>query len=441
MDGLPADKAEDVNIEMIRTERNKGYRIMFISIIVPVYNVEKYLEECLESILDQNFGAYEIICVNDGSTDHSAEILKKYEMKYSRIKVIEHAENRGLSAARNTAMKHADGKYIMFVDSDDMIVPNILEELYETAEANQLDILYYERSVLHDGVPDYRTSHRKQKAVYFDQKAVCTGRELFCRFIENKQYTAYVWRRFFRRDFLLENDLTFQEGMTYEDMMFSFLGEMKAQRVMKINKEFYIYRLRPNSIVHTNNDQFNDKAAQSLFWVLIHIFTFWNGNEFTSEENHAIATYLHALYKMYQRFRDFSTQNMEMEFGSYAEKELYRILYEKKESRWLSLSPDQIEEIKRAGNVIVYGAGNAAKEVVTALKDHNITIDLIAVEYVNNNPDHFCGIEVVDFRTLEAYTDNSVVIIGVSRKYANGIKETLSEFGFTHIITAEAIDS
>ena len=408
---------------------------MLISIIVPVFNVEKYLEECLESILRQDFSEYEVICVNDGSTDSSAEILKKYEMEYSRIKVIEHSENKGLSAARNTAMKHATGKYIMFVDSDDMIVPNILEEVYATAESNHLDILYFERSLLYDGASEYRSGHRKACVVYFDQKNVCTGRELFCHFIENKQYTAYVWKRFFRRDFLLENDFTFQEGMTYEDMVFSFLCEMKAQRVLKINKEFYIYRLRPNSIVRTYNDQ----AAKSLFWVLINIFTYWNTNKFSQEEDRAIAAYFQTLYDTYQRFRDFSTQNVEMKFGSYAERALYRILYEKKENRWLTLSQEQIEEIKQARNVIVYGAGNAAKEIITILKDNNIAIELIAVENTNENPDHFCGIEVVDFRTLEAYINNSVIIIGVSRKYSNGIKEMLSEFGFGHILMAENI--
>lgn len=411
---------------------------MLISIIVPVYNVEKYLEECLESILQQDFLEYEVICVNDCSTDSSAEILKKYEIEYNQIKVIEHPKNMGLSAARNTAMKHAAGKYIMFVDSDDMIVPNILGELYETAELNQLDILYFERLFLYDGISEKKSSYRKTGIVNSYKENVCTGRELFCYLIENKQYTAVVWRQFFRRDFLLGNNFTFQNGIVHEDMVFSFLCAMKANRVLYIDKEFYIYRQRPNSIVHTYNDQ----KAKSLFWILINIFTYWNANEFTQEENHAIATYFQQLYNYYQRCRDYCTENVEMEFGSYAEKALYRILNEKKENegnKWLTLSQNQIKEIRKAQNVIVYGAGKASKEIITILKNNNITINLIAVENVIENPGLFCGIKVTDYRMLEAYKDNSVIIIGVSRKYSNGIKEMLSEFGFNNIIMAKAI--
>ena len=409
---------------------------MLISIIVPVYNVEQYLEECLESILQQNFSEYEVIRVNDGSTDSSADILKKYEIEYSQIKVIEHSKNMGLSAARNTAMKHAIGKYIMFVDSDDMIAPDSLEELYETAELNRLDILHFERSLLYDGISEYKSGYKKTSIVNSNKKKVCTGRELFCHQIENEQFDAIVCRRFFRRDFLLGNDFTFQDGIVHEDIVFSFLCAMKAERVLNIDKEFYIYRQRLNSIVHTYSDQ----KVKSMFWNLVNIFTYWNANEFTQEEHRAIAAYFQHFYDYYQRCRDFSTQNVEMEFGSYAEKALYRILYEKKGNRWLTLSQDQLEEIKRAQNVIVYGAGKAAKEIITILKDNNININLIAVENANENPDHFCGIKVMDFRTLETYKDKSVIIIGVSRKYSNGIKEMLSEFGFDHILMAEAIE-
>ena len=409
---------------------------MFISVIIPVYNVEKYLGECLESILQQNFSEYEMICVNDSSTDRSAEILKEYANKYSQIKVIEHDINRGLSAARNTAMEHATGKYIMFVDSDDMIVPNCLEELYETAELHQLDIVYFGRSFLYDGVSEYKSGVQTTDMAVPDIGKVSTGREMFCYHMENEQYDAVVWRRFFRRKFLLENGLTFQEGIEHEDIEFSFVSALKAERVLNLNKEFYIYRQRSDSIVHT----YGDEKAKSMFCVLINMFTYWNANTFTQEEHHAIAKYFRHYYEYYQSCRDFSTQNMEMGFGSHAEKALYRIFYEKRENKWLTLSRDQIEEIKKAKNVIVYGAGMAAREIITMLKENHIAIDSIAVDNVEENPEHFCGIPGEDYRMLEAYKDNAVIIIGVSRKYSHGIKETLGEFGFEHIVVASPIE-
>lgn len=111
---------------------------MEISIVLPVYNVEKYLVRCLDTILDQTFKLdYEVICVDDGSTDNSGKILDKYAKKNPKIKVI-HQENLGLSEARNTGLKHVKGKYTMFIDSDDFIAKNALEGLYNFAEKKEL---------------------------------------------------------------------------------------------------------------------------------------------------------------------------------------------------------------------------------------------------------------------------------------------------------------
>ena len=98
-----------------------------ISIIIPIYNSECYLDECLKSVLQQNFNNYEVICIDDGSEDNSREIVKKYAERYEFIKIIFHEKNRGLSAARNTGLKNACGKYVLFLDADDMIVPETLE--------------------------------------------------------------------------------------------------------------------------------------------------------------------------------------------------------------------------------------------------------------------------------------------------------------------------
>lgn len=106
---------------------------IFVSIIVPVYNVEKYLARCLNSLIEQTLYEIEIICVDDGSTDNSPKILKQYADKYPNIKIITQT-NKGLSAARNTGMNHAQGKYIGFVDSDDWIDKDFYEKLFYTAQ-------------------------------------------------------------------------------------------------------------------------------------------------------------------------------------------------------------------------------------------------------------------------------------------------------------------
>ena len=108
-----------------------------ISVIIPVYNVEKYLGRCLDSVVNQTFTDIEIICINDGSSDNSLEILKRYAQRDRRIKIFTQ-ENSGLSASRNVGMKYASGDYIYFIDSDDYLVKTAFEELYKIATINNL---------------------------------------------------------------------------------------------------------------------------------------------------------------------------------------------------------------------------------------------------------------------------------------------------------------
>ena len=111
-----------------------------VSIIIPTYNVEKYIEQCLKSLFAQKYKNFEIICVDDGSTDKSSEILEEYEQKDKRFTVISQP-NKGVSAARNRGMQQAKGKYIMFVDSDDWLAHNACEQAYKAATGNDCDIL------------------------------------------------------------------------------------------------------------------------------------------------------------------------------------------------------------------------------------------------------------------------------------------------------------
>ena len=120
--------------------RNNGIKI---SIIIPVYNVEDYLSQCLDSVLSQDFDDFEVICVNDGSTDNSLIILEKYAKLDSRIKIISQI-NGGLGSARNTGLKHANGEYVMFIDSDDYISEGSLKKIYYNAVSNNSDIVIFE---------------------------------------------------------------------------------------------------------------------------------------------------------------------------------------------------------------------------------------------------------------------------------------------------------
>ncbi|MBR3628081.1 MAG: glycosyltransferase family 2 protein [Elusimicrobia bacterium] len=133
-----------------------------ISVIVPTYNVEKYLSQCLDSILNQTFKDFECICINDGSTDNSLSILQKYASKDNRIKII-NQENKGLSGARNAALKIVTGKYITFVDSDDFVSSDYLEKLINLAEKENSDIVYCRHKMYYSLDNKYEKGPNREK--------------------------------------------------------------------------------------------------------------------------------------------------------------------------------------------------------------------------------------------------------------------------------------
>ena len=209
-----------------------------ISIVVPVYNVEAYLLRCLESFQGCGVSDFEIICVNDGSTDNSREILAESEERFPKMKVIDR-ENGGLSAARNTGLKEAKGDYVVFVDSDDWVEPTMLSRLVD--EANGEDVVCFACR---------RTDNEKFDVLEIEQG---NGWDYFNRHaLEHREVPfVCVWQRCYRRQFLLDNDLWFREGILHEDNQFTPRACLKAQSIKVIPDVLYNYRIRPGSIMTT----------------------------------------------------------------------------------------------------------------------------------------------------------------------------------------------
>ncbi len=208
-----------------------------ISIIVPVYNVEKYLSRCIDSILAQTFREFELILVDDGSTDNSAEICDKYATKDSRIKVI-HKENSGQSSARNSGLEIATGKYIGFVDSDDWISTDCLEYLYTLIEKSKAD------AVSADFVFAYENkSVSFQKDKNPKEKTVDSTEEILCYYLKQDKMHGKndfaVWGKLFKRELFYE--LRFPAGKIYEDNIINFKLLQKCSRYVKSTKEIYAY--------------------------------------------------------------------------------------------------------------------------------------------------------------------------------------------------------
>lgn len=217
---------------------------LLISVIVPVYNVEKYLDRCIDSIVKQTYKNLEIILVDDGATDTCPEMCDLWKNKDDRIRVI-HKENGGLSSARNEGLKHAKGEYVIFIDSDDWIENDFLEKLYEEAKLYNLDIVCggYKTFFSDNHLEEKR---RKEELINL---GVVKGRDFLLAQLESNDYRMEVWDDLYRRDFLLENNLFFIEGVLHEDEEYTPRALLAAKRVKLVNVCGYMYRKRENSIM------------------------------------------------------------------------------------------------------------------------------------------------------------------------------------------------
>jgi glycosyltransferase involved in cell wall biosynthesis len=231
-----------------------------VSVIIPVYNVEKYLEQCLNSVINQTLEYIEIICINDGSTDNSLKILKKYETKDNRINIISKT-NEGLGAARKTGLDNASGEFIYFVDSDDCIVKDALKKLYENGINNNsdivmLDILEYneKNNELTKNSDDIYNvgKHFNNKKIDFNNFFFTISKVKL--FLLNRGFnTSY---KFYKHSFLKKyDDFYFPKHTIFEDMFFHVQVLLRAKRISFCPYLLYIYRTtNENSIMNNTNN-------------------------------------------------------------------------------------------------------------------------------------------------------------------------------------------
>lgn len=212
---------------------------ILVSIIIPVYNSEKYLRKCIESVLNQILKNCEIILVDDGSTDHSIDICREYEKNFNNIKVYSQT-NVGQGAARNNGMKVAKGNYIGFVDSDDRIDPNMYKSLLEAATVNDCDICicgnekFYKYNDIHDCNKD---------AIY----KIETDNEKILKSFLLQKISSYSCDKIYKRKLLLKNNIKFPEGYYFEDINFVLKSLYYSRKIAITEENFYKYLQRSDS--------------------------------------------------------------------------------------------------------------------------------------------------------------------------------------------------
>lgn len=193
-----------------------------------------------------------MICVDDGSTDDSLEIVKEYQKTYDCISIISKA-SEGLSIARNVGLKYARGTYVQFLDSDDMLAPGALDRLYQVSKEENLQVLFFNAKTIYDD-ESLRQSFPQYDNYYVaktDLSQPRRGLDLLVCMQQSGEYRTPVWRQFFKRSFLLENQLSFEENILHEDNLFTFQCLCRANLAARINECFYCRRIRRGSIMTT----------------------------------------------------------------------------------------------------------------------------------------------------------------------------------------------
>lgn len=199
-----------------------------VSVIVTVYNLEMYIRQCIDSIVNQTLEDIEIICVDDGSTDKSLEILKEYENNDSRIRVVTQ-ENAGAGAARNKGMSLASGKYLSFLDGDDFFEPDMLEKAYKLAEADEADFVVYKSNQYHTESETYTFPSWVVREAELPPYHPFSFRQVTTNVF--KVFVGWAWDKLYRKEFIDKYNLKFQEQRTSNDMYFVFAALVLAKRI------------------------------------------------------------------------------------------------------------------------------------------------------------------------------------------------------------------
>ena len=229
------------------------YQPLLLTVVIPVYNVEKYLKRCIESILIQEWKNYDILLVNDGSTDNSPQICDDYAKAYDFISVI-HKKNGGLSAARNTGISHAEGEYVYFPDSDDWIEPDTFISLAEVVESQKFDIISFNREFV-KGEEDAIVSDSLVTQVF-------EGKDAFVQMLKHSYITGFANDKIYRKSLFTDNDIQFPIGKYYEDLGTNYKLFLSAKKVYATNQKYYHYLIdNPDSITQS----WNEKKYSDMF--------------------------------------------------------------------------------------------------------------------------------------------------------------------------------
>lgn len=424
-----------------------------ISVIMPVYNVEDYLEECLDSVIGQTLKEIEIICINDGSTDQSTQILDRFATIDSRIRIIS-KKNTGYGHSVNIGLDEAKGQYISIVETDDRVDPVMLEELYKIAFENDLDVL--------------KTDHRifvsdNGKYDYTYCSALPDGtKDLYCKVINPRQDIrvfqgyVYTWAGIYKRDFLNIHHIRHNEspGASYQDNGFWFQTIMYADRIYFLDRAYYnLRRDNPGSSVYSKEKVFcicdeydfirnkilssdilmkKELLYQAFYYRFVHyLFTMRRIDD----------QYRQAFYDRMREDFIFALQNVEIDPHKFTREQwgyIHTVICEPDRVfiEFDRLSTQAKDRLRRASSILIYGAGKWGMYIFDLLDKSGMRNKIKGFVISNQNTDqHFInGVKIYPVNELSS-DESSLIIIAVRDQYIDEIEKELIDRNYTDRLT------
>lgn len=370
-----------------------------LSVIIPVYNMEKYLEQCIKSVISQTYSNIEVILINDGSTDASGEICNYYANLDERVKVF-HQENQGVVKARNLGIRHSNGEYITFVDADDWIDEDMYEQMLKKGRGFDLisSGMIFEfpnveqGSVCYDKLPegDY-LSNQEMQFIWENMIYLKNSNE------RSWSFTS-LCNKIFKKKLIESIYIKQNENLKIgEDMVFLFEFILDCKNICIMHKSFYHYRIREKSTVHSVNKYY----LCNINWLYIELEKEFNKHIYKD-------VLIYQLEKLVKELVDKGL-NYHMGFGINSKKIIYKLPFTK---------------LLRKKKVILYGAGCVGKDYYTQLKQVDCEIVLWVDKNYQNCNEEMAVSDVTEIRSV----DYDYIIIAVKRKeLADSIKNQLNE--------------
>ena len=403
-----------------------------VSVVVPVYNVEQWLPACLDSVLAQTLQSIEVICVDDCSPDGCAGILADYAKRDARVRVLSLEQNGGQGIARNRGFAAATGRYTYFLDSDDMIAPEALENLVARADDEQLDGLFFDSQVVFD-TPDLAQRYKSYPAVHTGSypSGAVSGLALFEAFMAQRDWTCYVQRQLWRSAYLRDNDILFPTYPSHEDEGFAFEAIARAPRVAFMAEPYFIRRYRAGSVMTSRPTLRNFASYFQGYCHIAHVMHDCGIRSVAAERN--LARIYDALVRIYTRLQ---AENVDVE-ARFADTGLLGayLVFSHAQNSYLHhgmLSASVLSQVKEARRVYVYGAGVLAGNVFETLVQNDVALEGFLVSDPSNNSQAFKGHHVWGIDSVPCDSE-AIVVIGVTDGYRADVESLLDRGGWRHV--------